>query len=321
MRYIIVDYMHRVYKTMNCKPLSCAVNFNGEMLRVDTTIPNYTIKSIFNFSGKGSYPTVVCLEGGCPSRVNYFSSINPTGKKADGYKDGRGRLSGVMRDGMNLAVGCMQDGNVACAREIGYEADDYVYSVVMALKEAGVKDPIDVFTNDRDMLPLVDDQVSVYINNPRQFNEETSPKITGYFQVTPRSWDTYVYYASEYKGYDIPYNSVLLYKMIKGDKADNINYGIKGYGGVKFSSVIKRMREDGCAFESIFRYGLDFDKHIAPVLKNYFTDDEIASMKFIYNGINLMRVQTADGSPIVMPKMIDIGTLSKTLLRFNIHLT
>lgn len=319
-RYIIVDFMHRVYTTMVCEPLSVRKEIMGEMRKIDTTIPNYTIKAIYRFSGKGSYPTIVCMEGGCPTRTQYFSPLNPTGKSKDGYKDGRGGLSNSMRDGINLTKGILTDGEVAVGMEPGYEADDYIYSVVLALKQQGIKDPIDIITNDRDLLPLVDDQVSVYIKNPREYNEDNAPRLDGYFQVTPRTWDMYVSYASEYKGFDLPYNTVLLYKMIRGDKADNITCGLKGYGGVKFSKIIATMREAGCPFEYIFRYGMDFDKYMKPLLNTLFTEDEVSTMEFIYKGINLMNVETSNGSPIVMPKMVDLGKLQRALLYFDIHL-
>lgn len=318
-RYIVIDYMHRVFKTMNCTPLSCITDYMGQAINVDTTIANYTIKAVLRFADKGGYPTVVCLEGGCPKRVEYFSKFSGTGKQG-GYKDGRGRLSSSMRDGMNLAIGCMVDGGVSCAREVGYEADDYIFTIVQMLKANGVTDPIDVITGDRDMLPLVDNQVSVYINSPREWNADGCPKLRGYFQVTPKSWDLYISYASEYKGYDLPYNSVLLYKMIKGDKSDNILCGIKGYGGVKFSAMVQKLREANCPFETIFRYGLNFEKVIAPVLQPFFTEDELTIMHYIYEGINLMYVQPANGAPITMPKMIPVGKLQQVLLPFKINL-
>lgn len=322
-RYVIVDYMHRVYKTMVCTPLSTEKRVMGEVVTIDTTIPNYTIKSVWQFSGRGSYPIVVCLEGGCPARVNYFAQgYEGAGviEQKEGYKDGRGKLSQGMRDGINRAVDCMLRGGVACAREVGYEADDYIYTIVQALKASGVKDPIDIITGDRDMLPLVDDQVSVYINNPRAYHELSSPSLSGYFQVTPNSWDTYVGYASEYKGYDIPYNAVLLYKMLKGDKSDNIKSGISGYGAKKFSATVQKLRDAGCDFSSTFRYGKDFDTEIAPVLEKFFTPDEVLKMRYVYNGINLMLVRPANNAPITMPRTFNIGTVQPILNELDIHL-
>ena len=318
-RFVILDYMHRVYKTVAVPPLSHKVNFNGTEVEVDTTIPTHTIKAVFSFSGKGSYPIVVCLEGGCPDRVAYFAGNQPTAKKGEGYKDGRGRLSSVMRDGIELAVGILNDGGVACAMEIGAEADDYIINIVAALKQQGITDPIDVITGDRDMLPLVDEQVSVYMNNPRTYSEPGCPSLRGYFQVTPRSWDSYISYASEYKGFDIPYNAVLLYKMIRGDKADNIK-GLKGYGGVKFSSIVAQMREAGCPFDRIFRYGVDFDTMLAPLLNCVLTPEEVEVSKFIYTGISPRVVAGGDITKLVMPRQIDVGKLQRRLLDFGIHL-
>ena len=120
--------------------------------------------------------------------------------------------------------------------------------MVQRIKEEDTKTPIDIITNDSDLLPLVDEQVSVYIRGTRQFSEEGCPEHRLYFQVTPRTWDEYLSYASAYRGFKIPYNSMLLFKLIRGDKSDNIPVGVEGYGGVKFAKLVEEM-EDAVFFK------------------------------------------------------------------------
>ena len=75
MRYVLVDFTHLAYKTFVAEPLSAMVNINGELQKVDTTVPNYTIKGIFNYSGRGMFHTAVFFEGGSQYRKDYFAEI------------------------------------------------------------------------------------------------------------------------------------------------------------------------------------------------------------------------------------------------------
>lgn len=311
MRYVLIDYMHLAHKCFNAQPLSATVNINGVPTVVDTTIPTYTIKNIFKYSGRGEFYTAVCFEGGNNKRKQYFSE----GSSVDGsgYKGNRGAYKGAFYEGVNLATHLLVNGCVSCYRQGGLEADDMIYSLVQQIKAVDTKTPIDIVTNDADLLPLVDEQVSVYMRGTREYANAGCPTLRLYYQVTPETWEEYLSYTSAYKNFIIPYNSMLLYKLIRGDRSDNIAPAVKGYGGVSYSKLMERMIADGVDFPNIFRYGKPFEI-MRQVLLNYFTPEEVARMEYIYNGINLV------ATPVVPPKQIEVGLLQRALKDVKINI-
>lgn len=315
-RYVLIDFMHLAHRTIAAEPLSATVNIQGEMMRVDTTVPNYTIKNVYSYSGKGHYHTGVFLEGGASKRKEYFTqqqgAIGAT-QGAEGYKAGRPNKNNSFFQGVDLAVNLMANGKVSLYRKQGFEADDCIASVVRKIKSVDQITPIDIITNDSDLLPLVDDQVSVYMRGTRTHAEEGCPERRLYFQVTPNSWDDYMAVTSQFKGYYIPYNSLLLFKFIRGDKADNIAGALKGYGKVKYSQLMEEMVEDEVDFANIFRYNVDFDEVIAPTLLDYFDSEVVEYMKFIYEGVNPYYEN------FEVPRQIEPGYLQSALNPVQIH--
>lgn len=315
MRYVLVDYMHLAHRCIVAQPLSATVVVNGQVDVKDTTIPSYTIKWIFGYSGKGLFHTGVFFEGGSDFRKNHFAGGKGT-VDGKGYKGSRAENKGSFYEGIDLAREIMLKGGVSLYRAQGYEADDLIYAAIKKIKETDTTTPIDVVTNDSDLLPLVDEQVSVYIRGTRQFSEDGCPEHRLYYQVTPRTWEEYLSYTSAYKGYTIPYNSMLLFKMIRGDKSDNVSAAVSRCGKVKYSKIMEEMKTAGVDFPNVFRYGVDFDEVMRPELtkKPWFTDEELEAMKFIYQGIGLRSVN------LYLPKQIDRGYLQQylDLLRINL---
>ena len=313
-RYVLIDYMHLAYKTMAVPPLSTTVSINGQPRTVDTTVPAYTIKNVFYMGGKGAFSTGVFLEGGGASKRKAYFAKQPGKVGTDGYKGSRKKESGAFYEGVNLAVNLMINGQVSLYRYEGLEADDLIASAVRKIKAVDPITPIDIITGDADLLPLVDEQVSVYMKGTRQFAEPGCPERRLYFQVTPRTWNEYLSYTSAYRDYFIPYNSMLLFKMIRGDKTDDIIGACKGYGAVTYSNLMDEMVEDEVDFENIFRYGVDFDEVMRPVLLDYFTLEQVEHMKFIYEGMNPHYLN------VDVPKQMEIGLLQKALLPLHINL-
>lgn len=309
MRYVLIDYMHLAHRCIVAEPLSTTVMINNELQVVDTTIPNYTIKNIFSYAGRGLFHTGVFFEGGSDFRKKHFAQDGSG--DGTGYKGDRSQQKGSFYTGINLAIQLMAQGKVSLFRVGGYEADDLIYNMILAIKKVDTTTPIDIITNDSDLLPLVDEQVSVYIRGTREYNEDGCPNRRLYYQVTPRSWDEYLSYTSAYKNYRIPYNSMLLFKMIRGDKSDNVAGACKGYGGKKYTALMEKMIEDGVDFPNVFRYGNDFDEIMKPVLEKYFTEEEVSKMKFIYAGIGLRKLP--EGQSLALPKQIDKGYLQQSL--------
>lgn len=317
-RYVLIDYQHLAHKFRTAEALYATVKIKDEYgverpERIDTTIPNYTIKNIYSISGKGEHYTGIFFEGGNSKRRAYFAQTQD-GFDGLGYKGNRQRQTGPFYKGIDMAIRLMLNAGVSLYRQKGYEADDLIISMVRKIKSVDTVTPIDIITNDSDLLPLVDDQVSVYIRSTRQFSVDGSPTHRLYFQVTPETWDDYLSYASAYRDYIIPYNSMLLFKLIRGDKTDNIVGSCKGYGPKKYSEVMEQMLADEVDFPNIFRYGVDFDEVMRPVLENYFTDEQVDHMKFIYTGV------TPEYCNLQVPKQINGAVLQKELSTLHINL-
>lgn len=315
-RYVLIDFNHLAFKYIAAKPLSTTVMIGNELHTVDTTIPNYTIKDVYRLGGRGLHFTGVFLEGGNGWRKEYFKNQKmPTGKNVtQEYKGGRIPKNSALYGGIDLAVNLMANGQVSLYRQEGFEADDCIVSMVRKLKSLDQNTPIDVITGDSDLLALVDDQVSVYMRSTRQHAEPGCPELRLYFQVTPNTWNEFLSYTSAHRDFYIPYNSMLLFKLIRGDKTDNITGACKGYGGKKYSELMYRMEDDGVDFPNIFRYGVDFSEVMRPVLENYFDKETVDYMEFVYNGINPRYVN------LVVPKQIDLGRLQMVLNPLKINL-
>lgn len=316
MRYVLIDFMHLVHKCIAMPPLSATVKIGDEVRVVDTIIPTHTIKSIYNYGGRGQFYVGVCLEGGASERKAYFEKgFDGQGlSKSDGYKGNRQKKNNSMYQGADLAVNLMNQGKVSLYRQQGFEADDLIASLVQIIKSVDKTTPIDVITNDSDLLPLVDDQVSVYMRSTLEYTEEGCPSRRLYYQVTPNTWNDYLQHTSAHKDFYIPYNSMLLFKMIRGDKSDNVPATLKGYGGVKYSNLMYEMEEDGVDFPNIFRYGVDFDEVMRPVLTQYFDEHHVDHMKYIYEGIRPRY------SNLAIPKQIELGLLQAALTPLKINL-
>lgn len=312
MLFVLVDYLHLAHKCMAVPPLKTVVNVNGEMTEVDTTIPSITIKNIVKFSGRGAYYTGVFLEGGNGYRKRYF------GTGGVDYKGNRPGKTTPFYNGVNLTTNLLLNGGVSVYRKSEYEADDLIGSMVVTIKRYFENAQIVILTCDADMLPLVDDQVSVFMRSTRTYAEQSSLEQRLYYQVTPRSWRAYLESTSAYKQFYIPYNSILLFKMIRGDSSDNVPMAIKGYGGKKYSALMHQMESDGVDFEQVFRYGVDFDSVMQPILCQYFSEDEVKALKFNYQGICLR--QDVEFTSKMVPQRIFLEKLQRALLPVDIHI-
>ena len=255
-RVVIVDFSHMAHVfRFGASPLSVRVCRGGFTENVDTTIPSGTIKNIHKWSNGGINPTVVCFDRKCVSREEYFKSLleKDEGEKTR-YKGGRGKKVPELYEGIELSERILSAGGVACLYRENYEADDIVYACVLRAKRdyPGIK--VDVVTNDTDLLPLVDEDVSVFLRSRKStWAEDERISKNKYVQVTPNNYESIVEELTAYKGFSVPYNTILLHKLLRGDKSDNIA-GKRGFTPTKYNNLIKNIIDNGEDL-SIFRYG------------------------------------------------------------------
>ena len=328
-RVIIVDVSHLFYKFQFSRipPMSATVKVGGQNVTLDTKLPALTIKCLNRWANDGINPLVVCFDSrGCSkSRKMYFTKADGcdtvTSSTGEGYKGNRESQNGNFYDSINLTLNLLLQGGVTCLCNSAYEADDLIKAAVDKAKIQYPDLPIDVITGDADLIPLVDDQVSVFLTSRKTtWAEEKSIEKTHYVQVTPNNYQGYLEDLSAYKNLSLPYNTLLLAKLLRGDKSDDIS-GYPKFTPTKFRKLIDDLLEDGHDLSDLFRYdspietvyykGTDDiipqDKlsevpkecrdyryqeppcltRMCEVLSNYLDEDQINHIRFVYNGINL----------------------------------
>lgn len=260
-RVIIVDFNHLVH-TLYYSPhrLSVRIVENGESIEKDTTIQNGTIKNVHRWSNHGFNPTAVCFDRPVPSRKAFFQSAFKEMKvgTAKEYKGNRERMPDEMFEGISDVERIFRNAGISCFSQPNYEADDLIFACVKRAREKYPNMPIDVITNDADLLPLVDEQVSVFLRSRKgTFAESKEIEKTHYIQVTPRNYRSIVEDLSAYKGFQMPYNVMLLHKLLRGDTSDQ--FGMKEisrmFSATKWNKMIEQMEADDVDFSKVFRYG------------------------------------------------------------------
>lgn len=259
-RVVIVDFNHQVHTYFHSNHrLSCRVVVDGEVIEKDTTIQNGCIKNIHRWSNGGVFPTAVCFDRPVPARKAFWQSAFPemvigSGKE---YKGNREKMPEAMFEGIADCEGILRRAGVSCFSRRNYEADDLVYACVQRAKEKYPGMPIDVITNDADLLTLVDDTVSVFIRSKKlTWAESKDIEKLHYVQVTPNNFQSVVEDLSAYKGFIIPYNSLLLHKLLRGDTSDNFlrKEISRMFPKTKYNKMIMDMMSDYVNFEEVFRY-------------------------------------------------------------------
>lgn len=223
-RLAIIDYNGMPYRYIYGGAPQLFYNVNNAP--VNTTIPAYTIKEIVRLADYGaSELAVVCDKGKPVDRaerlMKNFGMV---------YKQGRKSQLPQFYAGIDLTVHILQNGGVSVYREEGIEADDIVYNLAKQAELDGYE--VSVFTNDSDLLCLVNDSITVYFRGKKTYGEHKN-----YIKVTKENFVECVAELSATKGYWVPYNATYLFKLIKGDKTDNLP-GYKGYGQNKYNEFM-----------------------------------------------------------------------------------
>ena len=305
--------------------LSSTILVDGVPKQVDTTLPSYVIKDVYRICRGGKDPVVVCFDGaGCSkSRKAYFARANGVDShgEAQGYKGSRESQDSRFYEGVNLTMNLMIKGGVCCLKADGYEADDLVKAAVDKAKETYPDLPIDIYTGDVDLVPLVDEQVSVFLNSRKITWAETKElEKLHYVQLRPENMQDYIEGLTNFKNLSVPYNTVLLSKCLRGDKSDEIK-GYPKFTPTKYNNLIASLIEDGYDLGDLCRYDaptqticyrgtgdpipeeliestpkeqkmIKFGEppkltKLCEVLSNYLDEDIVNYVRFIYNGINL----------------------------------
>lgn len=352
-RVVIVDYNHLAHSYFNSKfRLSKTIVENGITRVIDTTVQSGSIKAIHRWSNGGSNPTAVCFDSPVPSRKAYFAKnfgMAVDGDKA--YKAGRKFMGNEMLDAITMVQNILASAGVSVFKGNNYEADDLVFACIQRAKQDYPDLPIDVVTNDADLLPLVDDTVSVFLRSKtRTWAEDPSIEKAHYVQVTPDNYQEVVENLSAYRKFSVPYNSILLQKILRGDSSDNIVTAkeiSKLFPPKKYNAIIEAMLDDGVDLSNLFRYGAnretlvsiktgevvgpdhdkddlairyDDPKELEDMINTlcwYIEDDEVLKfIKKMYRGMNLNQAYSGLGNISRKPaKLKGISNFNEGLLQ------
>lgn len=257
----IIDFNHMAYNVAyGAKSLSSTLVVDGVPQVVDTTIPALTIKTIHRWANKGLNPTAVCFDtkGSGKFRSNYFKSVSQkSGNEVIEYKSSRTSAGEKFFTGVNLTANFLYRGGVSCYKNEGYEADDLIKACVDRAKELYPTLPIHVITGDTDLVPLVDDQVSVFLRSRvSTFAVEKQWEKIKYVQLTPETYENFMEGISAFKTSNlrVPYNTVLLAKILRGDKTDELP-GKVDWKPKMYNTLIEMLIADGVDIGNLFRYG------------------------------------------------------------------
>ena len=273
-RILIVDFCHQAYTFFHSSHrLSKRVVVNGEVVEKDTTVQNSCIKNIHRWSKGGIYPTAVCFDRPVPARKAFWQKAFPEMEIGSGkeYKGNRSKMPDSLYEALCDCESILRLAGVSVFAEKNYEADDLIFACIQRAKEKYPGLPIDVVTNDADLLPLVDDTVSVFLRSRKgTWAESKDIEKVHYIQVTPNNYQEVVEGLSAYKGFEIPYNSLLLHKLLRGDSSDNFlrKEVSKMFPKTKYNAMIYKMLEDDINFPEIFRYSKPIYE-----IKNKFTGE------------------------------------------------
>lgn len=294
MRIQIIDNNPLAHKYFNNPhlDLSFPMKIDGHVVVKNTKVQNGVLKDVHKWGAGGRNPVAVCFDRPCLPRKHFFERMVGMDSASDGaYKGGRAFTQSDLMEAMNITYEMLKQAGVSTYQAPGYEADDLIKAVVDASKyQYGTDIPIDIITNDQDMLPLVDDQVSVYLRS-HKFTLPLSGELKRlrYIHVTK---DTFQQYLEEqvpaFKGFVMEYNTVLLYKMLRGDVSDNIPGFKKQFPPRKFNAMINQMVENGVQVDKVFRYG-DTATYtlMREVLKDYIDEPELSGAMKLFWGMNL----------------------------------
>ena len=256
-RVLIIDFNHLAHSYFHSNH---RLSYNRNGIVKDTTIQNGTLKLIHKWSLGGVYPTAVCFDRPVPSRKVYFQeafSDMQVGTDSE-YKGGRKRMPDAMFEGISDVEDILRRSGVSCFSQENFESDDLVFACIQYAKKHYKGYAIDVVTNDADLLPLVDDVVSVFIRSKKGTYAVDKPlEKNHYVQVTPENYQEVIEGLSAYKGFKVPYNTLLLHKLLRGDMSDK--FGRKDisrmFSAKKYNALIDTLISENYNLPEIFRYG------------------------------------------------------------------
>lgn len=309
-RIVLVDFNHLIHRFVNAgyssnKPyrLTHTVMVDGVRKTLETNVPDGILKFLVRATSGGYDRLVVVSDLPVPSRRALFNEIQSvfdnmyntsasypqaararTGSIEVGYKEGRSSaFSAQVREGVRILCELLQGAGVHVISKQDYEADDLIGALVRRLKVSEPDTPIDVICNDSDLLPLVDEQVSVWYRRTNHKGDIFPPSShplykSGYEWVTPQNFSQVVSSLSAFKCSKknpivVPLGGLLLVKMLRGDKSDGIS-GVPGATPSFVNDALSQLQES---------FGAWNEKHVRDIQQGRYQAKTLGSV-FAFGG-------------------------------------
>ena len=234
-------------------------------------LDNGMYKKIFYFVDKIAQlgQVIIFEDSKLVSRNKYFEEYFP-----NGYKDNRHKRNDELKLLKESISQLFRKYKQPAIKKFNYEADDLIKEAVRVAKKSNKYNHIYILTNDFDLAPLIDDEVTLYRRSPRSntSHAEPHPYIYNYEMISKSNYESYFKTIGMTKDVKVPYNSILLFKMIRGDKSDNIA-GVKGVGAKSYNKFIEQMTED--EIQKFKYYDWTIEAHNKTKNVTYYDYDEI----------------------------------------------
>ena len=234
-------------------------------------LDNGMYKKIFYFVDKIAQlgQVIIFEDSKLVSRNKYFEEHFP-----NGYKDNRHKRNDELKLLKESISQLFRKYKQPAIKKFNYEADDLIKEAVRVAKKSNKYNHIYILTNDFDLAPLIDDEVTLYRRSPRSntSHAEPHPYIYNYEMISKSNYESYFKTIGMTKDVKVPYNSILLFKMIRGDKSDNIA-GVKGVGAKSYNKFIEQMTED--EIQKFKYYDWTIEAHNKTKNVTYYDYDEI----------------------------------------------
>jgi 5'-3' exonuclease len=256
---------------------------------IDVSYLYYTIKSIESEIAKFKDEDVtvsICIDSYSDRKV----------ENSD-YKSNReGKLNNSDYFNLSMIEDTLKDIGYNVYKEYGAEADDLINGLVQNYHKDF--DKTYIYTPDADILVNLKDDVYVY-----RFKTSTREHTL----ITPENFSELL--SKEY-GCDMPYNAIVLYKCLCGDKSDKIA-GIKGYGAKSFDKLIKELRDEHFNFRLLSSY-----KNVETLLymkKDTITGGDESKLEQALESLNLVKNRETEIVNVKPVKNLEIENNKKII--------
>ena len=284
--HLIVDFQylyHRhIYsiKAGRKRMLSCII----DGVEVDTTRIYYPLKDFESFrrywESTGKEVTIsVC-----------FDSKSQRTEEDDDYKSNRGgRLDSVDFEAIDTIRELMTRAGYNVYKEDGKEADDLIADLVKRYENDF--DFTVIYTPDSDLMCYLSEKVGIM----RYKTGGNGKKGDFGSSHTPVSINTFAEYMSNELKCDMRLNTIILYKVLCGDKSDCIK-GVKGFGPKAFDKFIAHLDTKDTDYE-----GLNDPNEVRKLLLNeveYLGEDAVEQALYALDLVVCSEVTVTERKPV-----------------------